>query len=102
MNNRKENFYKAYREIHNLMEAQQVLEWDQQVMMPVKGNDQRAGSLSVLAKIAHEKMTSPSMEEVIREFESGADDDWDRANLREAKRFFDRQRKIPSALIAGS
>ncbi|HNQ78321.1 MAG TPA: carboxypeptidase M32 [Acidobacteriota bacterium] len=100
MNNRKENFYKAYREIHNLMEAQQVLEWDQQVMMPVKGNDQRAGSLSVLAKIAHEKMTSPSMEEVIREFESGADDDWDRANLREAKRFFDRQRKIPSALIA--
>ena len=100
MNGTKERFYKTYWDIHGLMEAQQVLEWDQQVMMPVKGNDQRAGSVSALAKIIHEKLTSSEMGELIEAFGAAGGDEWDRANFREAKRGFDRQRKIPSELIA--
>lgn len=100
MNPKKERFYKTYWEIHDLMEAQQVLEWDQQVMMPVKGNDQRAGSVSALAKIVHEKLTSQAMGELIEDFGAAAENEWDSANFREAKRIFDRQRKIPSELIA--
>lgn len=100
MNHKKERFYKTFWEIHDLMEAQQVIEWDQQVMMPVKGNDQRAGSVSALARVVHEKLTSPAMRDILDDFETAAEDDWDRANLREAKRNFDRQKLIPSDLVA--
>jgi len=100
VNPKKEKFYKTYWEIHDLLEAQQVLEWDQQVMMPEKGNDQRAGSVSALAKVVHEKMTSSEIGDIIAGFESGVEDDWDRANLREAKRNYERQSLIPSTLIA--
>lgn len=100
MNQKRERFYKTFWEIHDLLEAQQVLEWDQQVMMPVKGNDQRAGSVSALSKIVHEKLTSPAMGELLDDFETAVENDWDRANLREAKRNFERQKLIPTDLVA--
>lgn len=96
----KEKFYKTFWEIHDLMEAQQLLEWDQQVIMPVNGDAQRANSVSALAKIIHQKITSPQIEEIIMEFENCVEDEWDRANLREAKRSYERQKPIPSELIA--
>jgi carboxypeptidase Taq len=100
MNSKKEKFYKTFWEIHDLLEAQQLLEWDQQVIMPVKGNAQRADSISALAKIVHEKLTSPKIEEILGDFETAVEDDWDRANLKEAERTYNRQKLIPSELIA--
>jgi carboxypeptidase Taq len=100
MNSKKENFYRTFWEIHDLLEAQQLLEWDQQVIMPAKGSAQRADSISALAKTVHEKITSPKFDEILSDFEGGEEDDWDRANLKEARRTYNRQKLIPTRLIA--
>ena len=97
--NKKKNFYKIFGEIHDLLEVQQLLEWDQQVVMPVGGANQRANLVSFIAEITHNKMTSKEMEETIFNFESVATSEWDKAHLREAKRTYQKQKRIPSSLI---
>lgn len=96
----KEVFYKVYGEIHDLLEAQQILEWDQQVIMPKGGAEQRANEVSALAGIIHEKITSEKNGETIANFESVAETEWDKAHLREAKKNYEKQKKIPSSLVA--
>jgi carboxypeptidase Taq len=96
----KEAFYKVFGEIHDLLEAQQILEWDQQVIMPKGGAEQRANEVSCLAEIIHEKITSEKNEEIIANFEKEAQTEWDKAHLREAKKNYEKQKKIPSSLVA--
>ncbi len=96
----KERFYKFFGEIHDILEAQQILEWDQQVIMPKGSSEQRAGVISTLAEIAHKKLTSEEAEEIISNFESKAETNWEKAHSREARKMYQKQKKIPSSLIA--
>ncbi len=95
----KERFYSHFGEIHNIFEVLQILDWDQQVYMPKGGSEQRAESFSTLSKIIHEKITSEKTGEIIYAFEKLAETDWDRAHIREAKRSYEKQKKIPTQLI---
>jgi carboxypeptidase Taq len=97
---KKEQFYALFGEIHNIVEALQILDWDQQVFMPKGGFEQRAETLSTLSTIVHKKITSEKTGEIIYAFEKKAQTDWDRAHIREAKRSYEKQRKIPTQLIA--
>ena len=95
-----ESFYEKVRLIHDLMEAQQNLDWDMQVMMPHKGAAQRANQASALAGQVHLLATDPALGEAIAALESDSSlDSAARADVREARRAFDREVKLPARLV---
>ncbi|WP_010586495.1 carboxypeptidase M32 [Schlesneria paludicola] len=80
-----------------------VLGWDEQTYMPEKGVGFRAEQTALLAGLAHERSTSPRIGELLSELEKQGDlgpADSDRAaNVREARRAYDRQTKLPRRLV---
>ena len=95
-----ESFYEKVRLIHDLTEAQQNLDWDMQVMMPRKGAAQRANQASALAGQVHLLATDPALGEAIAALESDPSlDAVARADVREARRAFDREVKLPARLV---
>lgn len=94
-------FYERARQIFDLTQAQQALEWDQEVMMPAQGADQRAYQLATLATVAHEKLTDPAYGGLIDAFEGSRDlDERARADVREARRARERAVRVPARLVA--
>jgi carboxypeptidase Taq len=94
-------FYDKTRRILDLSLAQQALEWDQEVIMPPKGLQQRAHQLSALASAVHDGLTDPALGDLIGKLEADPGlDDLARADVREARRSFDRAAKIPGRLVA--
>ena len=91
------------REAALLSSCSSVLSWDEQTYMPKKGSAHRADQLGLLAGLAHERSTSPRIGELLNELERGGDlgdVDSDRAvNVREARRTYDRQTKLPRRLV---
>lgn len=98
-----EAFVRELRELAILESIGSVLSWDQETQMPPQGAELRAQQSSWLARTAHERFTSPRMEEMINILagsELVADPHSDAAvNVREVKRSFDRAKKIPSSLV---
>jgi carboxypeptidase Taq len=94
-------FYEKCRRIHDLQEVQQFMEWDQQVMMPPKGVEQRGYHQSALASVIHGMTTDPELGDLIGNLSAREDLDGDlAADLREAKRARDRAVKVPADLVA--
>jgi len=93
-----------WRQIHDLQEAQGVLDWDQQTMMPRRGAEQRGQQVAALAAVAHEKLTAPKLGDLLAAAEVDAaalDRDPDlRADLRELRRERDRAVRLPGELVA--
>jgi carboxypeptidase Taq len=95
-----QRFYEKCRFIHDLNEVQQLMEWDQQVMMPRKGSDQRGYQQAALAAVAHAKLTDPEVGDLIAELSQKKDTSVDlAADVREAKRAYDRAVKVPARLV---
>lgn len=94
---------KLLREAATLGSCGSVLSWDEQTYMPKHGSAHRAEQLGLLAGLTHERATSPRIGELLSELEQGGDlgdPDGDRAvNVREARRTFDRQTKLPRRLV---
>ncbi|HEY0984563.1 MULTISPECIES: carboxypeptidase M32 [unclassified Schlesneria] len=80
-----------------------VLSWDEQTFMPKHGATHRADQLGLLAGLAHERATSPRIGELLSQLEKSGelgDSDGDVAvNVREARRTYDRQTKLPRRLV---
>jgi carboxypeptidase Taq len=95
-----DTFLFKFRTLHDLQSGQQILEWDQQVMMPKQGIEQRSHELAALAQVVHEKLTDPELGELIQSLEEHPDLVPERrADLREARRSYERALKIPSTLV---
>ncbi len=100
MNEKLERFLERSREIHDLTEIQQGLEWDQQVMMPRKGAAQRGAQQAALAGLIHARLTSPELGDLIRTLaEEDGLDETRKADVREAMRAWERSTKIPVRLV---
>ena len=63
----------AYRELIDRFKEFRLLEsigamagWDQHTYMPPKGRDHRAEQMGYLAKLGHEKLTSPRLGRIAR------------------------------------
>ena len=97
-----EQLYELTHTLSDLARAQEVLDWDRQVMMPAAGAQQRALELAALATVAHEKLTSPALAELLDTLEPTAEQlpAAARADLREVRRSHDRAVKVPSRLVA--
>ena len=89
----------ALREIATLNSVGSLLGWDEQVMLRPAGTEARADQTSLLARITHERFTSPSIGELIGTLESGSLDDDQAVVVREARRDYDRATKLPTSLV---
>ena len=91
------------REIALLSSMSSLLHWDEQTQMPTKGAAHRAEQASLVAKLVHERMTSPRVAELLDAAAGAAGQtapDSDAAvNVRETRRTFDRARKLPASLV---
>lgn len=80
-----------------------VLEWDEEVCMPRNGVEHRAEQRALLAGLVHERRTDPRYEELLVAVEGSAllsDPDGPPAvNVREIRRSYDRERRMPRRLV---
>jgi len=79
-----------------------VLAWDEQTCMPRDGAEHRANQLALLAGMCHERVTAPAVAEWLAQLESSGlatADEAAAADLREARRDYDRATKLPRRLV---
>lgn len=91
------------KEISMLSFTGSVLSWDEQTQMPRKAASYRGDQLSLLARLAHERLIAPKIGDLVASLESssflGAADSDVAVNVRETRRSVDRARKMPSSLV---
>ena len=91
-------------EIHDLRRTQEILFWDQTVMMPPGGAAVRAHQVSTLDRIAHQKFvsdTTGTLLDELADYEQQLDYDSDDASLiRTARRDWEKERRVPAELAA--
>jgi carboxypeptidase Taq len=91
-------------EIHDLRRAQEILFWDQTVMMPPGGGAVRGAQVTTLDRIAHEKFISDeigSLLDALSDFEKELDYDSDDASLiRTTRRDWEKAHRVPAELAA--
>jgi carboxypeptidase Taq len=81
----------------------QLLNWDEEIVMPRGGVAHRSDQSSFLAGIVHDRSTNPRYGELLEIIEGSplvSDPDSPQAvNVREMRRNFDRERKLPKRLV---
>jgi carboxypeptidase Taq len=93
----------SWRKAVLLGSVQSQLGWDEQTYLPPGGGAHRADQMSLLAGMVHQQLTSPRLGELISALESGAKPAGTNgvfeANVREARRRYDRLTKLPTRLV---
>jgi carboxypeptidase Taq len=91
-------------EISDLRRAQELLFWDQTVMMPPAGAGVRSAQLTTLDRVAHELFVSDEtgrLLEGLRPYEEELEYDSDEASLiRTARRDWEKARRVPADLAS--
>ncbi|HEY8286450.1 MAG TPA: carboxypeptidase M32 [Chloroflexota bacterium] len=94
----------TFAEIGAINNAISVLAWDQNTYMPLGGATGRAEDLAALSKLAHERLTSRRTGDLLKaaqDHTANLDPGSDDASLvRVARRDYDREVKVPDALVA--
>lgn len=92
------------KDILDLRNAAQLLEWDMQACMPPGGAKARAEQLGLLSRLAHEQQTSPEIGRLLElsqaELNGAGPESDDHCALREIRRDYEKATKIPVALAA--
>jgi carboxypeptidase Taq len=90
-------------EISDLESVGRLLEWDECVYMPARSAGAHARQKTTLARLTHERLTSPTLGRLLEKLALWAEDlphDSDDASLiRVTKREYDRALQIPSAFV---
>jgi carboxypeptidase Taq len=93
-----------WREVRDLQSADAVLFWDQMTYMPPGGVSARARQAALLSRLAHEKVTDPTLGHLLDELrpyeESLPYDHDDAALIRVARRDYERYVKVPAPFVA--
>src|SRR5256714_4470721 len=94
---------KEIREIALLGSINSLLGWDEHVNLPHAGAPHRAEQVSLIARLHHERFTSPRVGELLEQVESsnvvGDSESDGGANARELRREYDRATKLPASLV---
>ena len=91
------------RECATLHAVGNVLGWDQETYMPAGGVSARGEQAALLARLHHERVSDARLGELIAACESEIDASIDTdaaANVREARRDYDRRTRIPAELVS--
>ena len=76
-----------------------LLDWDQETYMPTAGVAARADQIALISGLQHDTLVCDETRALIEKAEAPADDYAAVTNLREVRRAFDRQSKIPTELV---
>ncbi|MFP4005660.1 MAG: carboxypeptidase M32 [Candidatus Hadarchaeia archaeon] len=95
-----EELLEKIRKIRSVSEAQGVLRWDQQVMMPDAGTFSRSRQMSALSSIYHDLLTNEKIGELLDEIDEEELMDPEKAVVREIKREYKRATSVPNSLVA--
>ena len=76
-----------------------LLGWDELTYMPPKGASGRAKQMSVLARMTHERFIAPDVGKQLDELAASDLDADAHANVREWRRLYQREVKVPSTLV---
>jgi carboxypeptidase Taq len=91
-------------ELSDLERAQALLQWDMEVWMPPSGHGPRAAQLATLEAIVHDRRADERLGELLLELEPYAEslpyDHDDACLVRVARRDWERERRVPTALAA--
>jgi carboxypeptidase Taq len=91
-------------EVADLNSAAAVLNWDMSTYMPPGGAPARGRALATLGRLAHEKFTDPEVGrllDALRSYEESLPYDHDDAALlRVTRRDYEREVKVPAALVS--
>jgi carboxypeptidase Taq len=92
---------KFLRRVSRLQHLNAMAGWDQAVMMPPGGAEARGAAMSELAVVVVETMHSPQLADALKAAEDEAHmlDEWQKANLREAKAFHARFTAVDPKLV---
>jgi carboxypeptidase Taq len=92
------------REVATLGSVGGLLGWDQETYMPPSGASSRAAQASLLARLAHERLTDPRVGELLAACEAdpslNAEGTETAANLRGIRRDYDKATRVPGDLVA--
>ena len=93
-------FVEHLKEIAVIGQIGGLLGWDQETYMPTKAAEQRSQQVSLIAGLAHERFTSDRTGQLLEKLEREADPDVAVVtNVREIRRSYDREVKLPTALV---
>ena len=88
----------------HLDQAAALLTWDEATYMPIGGAEARGRQVATLARLSHERTTAPQLEGLLADLEDDAAVGGlaaeDAALVRETRRIFDRERRVPADLEA--
>ena len=101
------NTYDAFaakvRKISTLNSVSALLRWDQETCLPRLGAGDRADQLAVIASAAHGELVGREMEDLLgalRDHELSSESPFEtRVNIREIRRSFEREKKLPADLV---
>lgn len=83
-----------------------LLEWDEETYLPRGGVEHRSEQLALLAGLLHDRGTDPRLGELLGDIERsrlvGDPESPAAVNVREIRRAYDRERKLPRKLVAES
>jgi carboxypeptidase Taq len=97
-----DELYALYKEATILASCEAILDWDERTYMPRKAAENRSNMVSLIAGMVHDKITNPKIGELLGEIESSInanDDSADAANIREIRRDYDLNVKLPKSLV---
>jgi len=97
-----QNLVEKLEEISRLNGIMATLHWDQEVMMPAGAADSRAHQLATLSGLIHDKTTDQKLGELLnllQKEEPSAFNAVEGCNIREARRDFDMQTRVPKKLV---
>ncbi|MBI3732046.1 MAG: carboxypeptidase M32, partial [Chloroflexi bacterium] len=91
-------------EVHDLRSAAAVLSWDQETYMPPGGASARADQMTTLRRLAHQKLVSEEMGQLLEELKPQTaqmpDDSFEASLVRVVWDMFEREVKVPTELVA--
>lgn len=82
-----------------LSQVGELLSWDQEVMMPPNGAAARAEQAAAVEAITHQRRTDSQLGAWLQDLQGATVDDVQAANIRLARRSYDRSKKVPAALV---
>jgi len=84
----------------------EMLQWDEEVCMPRGGVEHRAEQMALLAGLVHDRGSNPRYDELLSVVEASSfvndPESPEAVNVRELRRAFDRERRIPRRLVEES
>ena len=99
MNTAYDTLIEQIREIGKIQAIEEILDWDQQVCMPRNGVSARADQIAFLAGLAHDRLTADVIGQALSDLSESTGDPACDANVREARRSYERAVKVPPDLV---